>query len=134
MTSHRLPLRARHTAAPALALLVSLCVLQPAQAPTVTVNDDTTGAPTFQRPLEDLSALSSIGTAAHYTAYAFAAVASGVYSFATSGSFDTFVLLYDTAFMPTAALLDALIASDDLGASFSTSGFAFGLLAGRRYT
>ena len=114
--------------------MTAVCAALPARASTVSINGDTTGAPTFQRPVQDLSALSAIGTAAHHTAYGFTVAVSGIYSFTTSGNFDTFVLLYDTAFVPTAALLNALIANDDLGASFSTSGFAFGLVAGRQYT
>ena len=111
------------------------CVAAPAMATTVSFNGDTTGAPTFQRPVEDLSALSAIGTAAHYTRYAFTALASGTHTFTTSGAFDTFVLLYDAPFAPTMALLNALIANDDLtSAAFNVSGFSVGLRAGRQYT
>lgn len=118
---------------------VVLCVLAtaalPAAASVVTVNGDTTGAPTFQRPVEDLSALSDIGTAAHYEAYDFIAATSGVYDFNTSGTFDTFVVLYGGTFQPMAGLVNALIANDDLtDASFTESGFGFGLLAGHAYT
>lgn len=115
-----------------VALVGALSAL-PAAASTVTISGDTTGAPTFQRPVEDLSALSAIGTATPYNAYAFTAGTSGLYSFNTVGSFDTFVLMYDNAFLPAAALTGALIANDDLGASLSPSGFDFGLLAGRQY-
>ena len=105
-----------------------------AMAATVTLTGDTTGAPTFQRPVEDLSALSAIGTAVHYTSHAFTALVSGNHSFATVGAFDTFVLLYDAPFTPTMALLNALIANDDLTSSaFNVSGFTVGLQAGRQY-
>ncbi|MDQ2778217.1 MAG: PEP-CTERM sorting domain-containing protein [Pseudomonadota bacterium] len=107
----------------------------PAAASSLSTSGDTTGAPTFQRPVEDLSALSLIGTAAHYAAYAFTAVSSGVYGFSTAGSFDTFVVLYDGTFQPTDGLMNALIANDDLtDASFSVSGFDFALVAGDAYT
>ena len=49
-----------------------------ARAQTFTLSGDTTGAPTFQRPVEDLSALSMIGTAAHYALYSFNAAVSGL--------------------------------------------------------
>ena len=115
--------------------LLSAYVAGPAMAATVSFNGDTTGAPTFQRPVEDLSALSAIGTAAHYTSYAFTALASGTHTFTTRGAFDTFVLLYDAPFAPTMALLNALIANDDLtSAAFNVSGFSVGLQAGRQYT
>jgi hypothetical protein len=106
----------------------------PAAAAPFSIAGDTTGAPTFQRPVEDLSALSTIGTAAHYAVYAFTAATSGLYSFTTSGAFDTFALLYDSAFVPTAALSHALIANDDLAAMpFNVSGFDFALIAGHSY-
>ena len=84
--------------------LLSACVAGPAMAATVSFNGDTTGAPTFQRPVEELSALSAIGNAAHYIRYAFTALASGTHTFMTRGAFDTFVLLYDAPFAPTMAL------------------------------
>lgn len=106
----------------------------PAVAGTVILNGDTTGTPSFQRPVEDLSALSAIGTAVHHTSHAFTALVSGNHSFATVGAFDTFVLLYDAPFTPTMALLNALIANDDLTSSaFNVSGFTVGLQAGRQY-
>ena len=106
-----------------------------ARADPISVSGDTTGAPTFQRPVEDLSALSTIGTAAHYAAYSFSVAASGLYTFTTTGDFDTFVVLYDAPFVPTAGLSHALIANDDLAAMpFNVSGFQFALVAGRAYS
>lgn len=117
------------------AAVLAVCTAGPILAATVSLNGDTTGAPTFQRPVEDLSALSAIGTAAHFTSYAFTALASGDHTFTTSGAFDTFVLLYDAPFVPTMALLNALVANDDLTtAAFNVSGFTVGLQAGRQYT
>ena len=49
-----------------------------ARAQTFTLLGDTTGAPTFQRPVEDLSALSMIRTAAHCALYSFNAAVSGL--------------------------------------------------------
>ncbi len=104
-------------------------------AATVFLSGDTTGALIFQRPVEDLSALSAIGTAAHYISFSFTALTSGAYTFTTSGVFDTFVLLYGAPFDPATPLLYALIANDDLsGAAFNVSGLSFGLQAGRPYT
>ena len=79
--------------------------------------------------------MSVIGTATHYTAYAFTASVSGAHTFTTRGGFDTFVVLYDEPFQPAAALFNALIANDGLSAaSFTVSGFSFGLQAGRQYS
>lgn len=121
----------------AVGLAFAICAAgraAPAAAAPVLVTGDTTGAPTFQRPVEDLSALSTIGTAAHYAVYAFTAATSGVYGFMTAGAFDTFALLCDSPFVPTAALSHALIANDDLAAMpFNVSGFDFALIAGHSY-
>lgn len=115
--------------------VVAACAAGPAMAEAVSLSGDTTGMPTFQRPVEDLGALSLIGTAAHFTAYAFTATVSGDYRFTTSGAFDTFVVLYGDPFQPAAALANALVANDDLSsAGFDVSGFSVGLMAGRQYT
>lgn len=106
----------------------------PSFADTFTLAGDTTGAPTFQRPVEDLSGLSAIGTAVPYDVWTFSAAVSGTYTFLTSGSFDTFALLYATPFSPAASLLHALVANDDLALTpFTVSGFQFDLVAGTRY-
>ena len=105
------------------------------RAQTITRSGDATGAPTFQRPVEDLSTLSMIGTAAHCALYSFSVAVSGLQTFTTTGDFDTFALLYETPFVPAAALSHALIATDDLAAMrFNFSGFQFALVAGQSYS
>ena len=106
----------------------------PAHALDIAYSGDTTGAATFRRPVENLSALSDIGTAVHYDAYAFTAALDGVYSFTTTGLFDTFALLYAAPFTPTAGLTGLLAANDDLnGDAFNVSGLSFALVAGQSY-
>ncbi len=118
------------TALMALAMALSF----QAQAGISTIVGDTTGDPTFNRPLEDLSALSGVGIGVHYDAYTLSPSIGGDYTFLTTGEFDTFVILYDTSFDPTSSLTNAIVASDDLlSPPFTTSGFAAPLLAGATY-
>ncbi len=96
---------------------------------------DTTGGPVFQRPVEDLSALSAIGTAVYYDVLTFTASSSGDHAFLTHGDFDTFALLYDGTLNPALPLSHALIANDDfVPDDFSTSGFTWSLVAGQDYS
>jgi len=121
-------------AAPLLAAAALCGWALPAQAAIITVTGDTTGQPTFNRPLEDLSALSSVGIAVRYEAITFSTNVSGDYTFLTTGAFDTFSILYNGSFEPTSALTNALVANDDLIAPpFTTSGFAHSLTAGSTY-
>jgi PEP-CTERM motif len=107
---------------------------QPSAAAIFTSPGDTTGAPTFNRPIEDLSALSAVGTAVHYATLSFSAGIGGDYTFLTTGSFDTFSILYQGSFSPTSPLARAMVANDDLLAPpFTTSGFVGSLVAGSPY-
>lgn len=120
-----------------LAFTIPLAVLLPCLAHAtllVSVTGTTAGAPTFQRPVEDLSALSVIGTAVDYDVLSFTPAADGVYTFLTSGEFDTFAILYGSPFVPTKGLANALIANDDIGADFNVSGFSFSLTGGSAYS
>jgi len=116
------------------ALALALCTAPHAQAAIVTYTGDTTAGPTFDRPFEDLSGISLTGTGVHYSAYSFTVGLSGDYTFALTGLFDTFAILYDTSFIPASALTNALVANDDaLTNSFNVSGFAETLTAGTTY-
>ena len=134
-----LPARTKVKPRAALAMLfVTLATITafatPAHALQISYSGDTTGAATFRRPVENLSALSDIGTAVHYDAHLFTAALDGVYSFTTTGLFDTFVLLYAAPFTPTAGLTRLLAANDDLTEdAFNVSGLGFALLAGQSY-
>lgn len=126
------------TRSPAALLIVALLGLAgavtPALAVDISYSGDTTGAATFRRPVENLSALSDIGTAVHYDAYTFTAGLDGVYTFTTTGVFDTFALLYGAPFTPAAGLTGLLAANDDLnGDAFNVSGLSFALLGGQSY-
>lgn len=117
------------------ALLAMSVVAGPAYAVVISHSGNTTDALTFQRPVEDLSALSVIGTAAHFDAFSFVATSSESYLFLTTGVFDTFVILYGDSFSPLAPLSRALVANDDASnAAFNVSGFSWNLTSGRSYT
>ena len=116
----------------AFVALVAMVCLGGAQANIFTVTGDTTGSPTFNRPLADLSDVSAIGTDVAYGSLEFTVDTSGTYTFLTTAEFDSFVFLYSPGFDPTAPLSNGLIGNDDL-LGLTTSGFAFDLDAGTTY-
>ncbi len=134
-----LPTRLNAKPCAALAVLIAALATitglpMPAHAADISSSGDTTGAATFRRPVENLSALSDIGSAVHIDAHAFTAALDGVYSFTITGLFDTFALLYAAPFTPTAGLTGLLAANDDLnGDAFNVSGLSFALLGGQSY-
>ena len=117
-----------------LALAACACV-SAAQADSIfTYTGDTTGAATFNRPLEDVSDLSAIGTDTHYHAFNFTVAVDGSYTFLTTATFDSFVFLYDAPFDPKSPLTNAIGGNDDLLGT-TTSGFvAEPMYAGSTYT
>lgn len=99
------------------------------------VSDTTAGGPTFNRPLEDGSSLSAVGTGVRYDSFEFTVASSGDYAFVTTGLFDTFAFLYANGFNPASPLTNLVTADDDLISSpFTTSGFGVALTAGVQYT
>lgn len=98
----------------------------------VTITGNTTGAPTYDRLVEDLSQPSTVGDQVAYKTFRFHVTASGDYSFFTTGDFDTFDFLY-SSFDPSAPSSGALVGSDDLF-GIGTSGFLASLIAGVDYT
>lgn len=122
--------------ASAAAVALSFAVASVAQATTFQiVSGDTTGAPTFNRALEDLSDLSAVGVANPYNTYTFTVSVSGDYIFNTTAAFDSFVFLYAGSFNPADATANGVIGNDDLilGNSFYASGFEVALTAGTTY-
>jgi hypothetical protein len=119
----------------ALSALATACALAgPAQAAIYTFTGNTTGGPTYNRPLEDLSGLSAVGVGVNYATFSFTVGAAGDYSFLTTGEFDTFITLYSGSFLPAASLTNAIVANDDLLAPpFTTSGFIATLSTGTTY-
>jgi PEP-CTERM motif len=100
---------------------------------------DTSGGPTFNRPLEDLTALSGLGTAVAYETYSFSVDTAGSYSFRSfalplATPWDNFLILYTGAFNPGSALTNVTIANDDLNNNVGRSGFSASLSTGVAYT
>ena len=104
-----------------------------AQADSIhTITGDTTGAAIFNRPVEDLSGLSAVGTNVSFNQFSFTVSAAGEYSFLTTAAFDSFVFLYRPSFDPSSPLTNALIGNDDLLGT-TTSGFVTNLDADTPY-
>ena len=116
-----------------LALVASACVVTPSHAVIATFTGNTAGASTFNRPLEDLSGLSAVATAARFSTLPFSVSQSGQYSFLTSAMFDSFAVLYGPGFASATPLANVLSANDDL-VTVTTSGFGRDLVAGTTYT
>lgn len=132
---------------PTLLALAAFCCIASAQAEIVTFSGNDTDEPRFNRPVEDMSELSAIGTNVPYDAFEFTVSAPGTYSFLTTGfeprarefreirdfdAYDTITFLYGDSFNPDSPLTNLLMSNDDL-VSFTTSGFAYDLDVGSRY-
>jgi hypothetical protein len=119
------------------AITLSSAVASVAQAATFQVlAGDTTGAPTYNRALEDFSGLSAVGTNNPYSTYTFTVTVSADYIFNTTAAFDSFVFLYAGGFNPADATSNGVAGNDDLiyGNSFFASGFEASLTVGTTYT
>jgi hypothetical protein len=118
-------------------LLLSLGATLPAHAQTDTYNGDTSavGVPTFNRPIEDGSALSGIGTAVRYQTRNFTPTTTGNFRIISTaaGGWDNFVFVYTGSFNPASPLTNYYAGNDDFG-GIGTSGFAsLNLTAGTTY-
>jgi len=99
--------------------------------------DDTTGSPTYNRAIEDLSTLSAIGTDVAYDTFAFSVDTAGTYTFRSfalpvATPWDNFLFLYQGSFNPSNALSNGLIGNDDFN-SIGRSGFDITLSTGVAY-
>lgn len=103
------------------------------KADTVTFTGNTTGAPTFNRPLAGTppTGLSGVGTNVNYVITRFLVSQGGSYSFLSTAAYDNFTILYANAFNPAAPLLNAIVANDDI--TLTTSGFTTTLNQGVIY-
>jgi hypothetical protein len=118
---------------PTLLAIASAALLSTAQAAIFTTTGTlSTSDPTFNRPLEDLTGLSAVGTAARYDVLNFVVGTSGNYTFLTTAMFDSFSVLYSPTFSAAGPLTNARAANDDL-LGVTTSGFDFDLTAGTNY-
>ena len=103
-------------------------------AGTIMFGGSTTGAPTWNRPLEALTGLSPIGTAVPYVVTGFTVDQADFFTFDSTATlgWDNFLFLYELTFDPLDPLTNALIADDD-NPIVGLSGFSLNLLAGTQY-
>jgi len=130
-TTSKSPLR---VAAVAVAALIAAA---PAAAQIFT--GDTTGSPTFNRPVQNgeiaPTALSVIGTAVPYDTLSFTVSLSDTYSLLLeSTAFDAYLGLYAGSFDPNSPLTNVLIYDDDDGAVGDDSLINFAFTSGTTYT
>ncbi|WP_414900018.1 PEPxxWA-CTERM sorting domain-containing protein [Sphingomonas flavalba] len=120
----------------ALAALAAAIVAAPAHA--VTVSGDTSGGPTFNRPVagNPPTVLSGAGTAVRYQVTAFTVSDAGDYHFVMDATgptrWDNFLGLYAGGFDPADPLAGVIITNDDYP-SFGLSGFVTTLATGTSY-
>ncbi len=118
-------------------ILLALTALT-TKADTVTFVGNTTGGPTFNRPVANgtnaPTGLSSVGTAVRYSVTQITVSAGGAYVFQNTAAagFDNYTFLYLNSFNPAAPLTNALIGNDD-NPTIGLSGFTINLTAGTTY-
>jgi len=109
-------------------------------ADTVMFMGNTTGGPTFNRPVENgnnpPTLLSDLGTAVRYSTTQLTVGTSGSYIFqsiaANNLTYDNYTFLYQNSFNPAAPLTNVLIGNDD-NLSIGMSEFTINLLSGTTY-
>lgn len=99
-------------------------------------NGDTTGQPTWTRPvangtLPPIPPLSGVGTATPYQALEFTVNLSGTYTFqcTATGGWDNYTFVYANAFNPASQFTNVVIGNDD-NPNIGLSGFTVNLSAG----
>ena len=108
-------------------------------AQAVNFSGNTTGEPTWNRPLSGNppTSLSGVGTAVPYESQPFYVTANGAYDFLITGTspanWDTYAFLYVSNFDPTSQFTNVIIGNDDFP-SIGQSGFnGVGLTANTQY-
>lgn len=123
------------------AIALSLSVILPSQASTISYSGDTTNAPTFNRPQTEgfesgtnpPTSLSSNGTAVPYYSQPFLVDTTGSYNVVGSQAFLGIQFLYQNSFNPTTPLVNLLNGNDPFPDE-GTSGFnGLSLIANNQY-
>ena len=112
------------------ALFVGAALSTSALAGTVTINGDTTGGPTWNRPVQGNPPTpppSGVGTNVSYQVTSFTVDQAGAYDFLSisqaPAGWDNYLFVYQTAFDPTAPFSNVIIGNDDFP-TIGRSGFA----------
>ncbi|MEH1784170.1 hypothetical protein [Nostoc sp.] len=114
-----------------VAIALSVSVILPSQASTISYSGDTTNAPTFNRPQTEgfeggtnpPTSLSSNGTAVPYYSQPFLVDTTGLYNIKGSQAFLGIQFLYQNSFNPTTPLVN-LLSGNDPFPDEGTSGFS----------
>ncbi|MCB0826814.1 MAG: PEP-CTERM sorting domain-containing protein [Armatimonadetes bacterium] len=104
-----------------LALLAAVATLAAgAQAVNLFYSGDTTGAPTWQRPLS-MTGLSGTGSAVNYHVQEFHVTVTGNYEFEVFGTThpDTYIFLYEGGFDPNNQFVGLMGGDDDFDGTFT---------------
>jgi PEP-CTERM motif len=117
------------------AIVLAATVSTPAFAGTTVFTGNTTGGPTYNRPLSGFppTNLSGVGTAVRYVVNPFTVSTSGAYNFLNLGTYDTYLGIHNVLFNPLNALQNAVAYNDDFGGSLSSGFTALTLTAGVSY-
>jgi hypothetical protein len=111
------------------------CVAGIASASVLNINGDTTGDPTWNRPIAGIppTNLSGVGTNVAYEVNAFQVTGNGLYDFMVNSAFDNYLFVYQTAFIPTAQFTNILAGNDDAGGTLNASLTGLSLSVGTQY-
>ncbi len=114
--------------------IVEIC---PAQAATLTYSGDTTGAPTWHRPISGNPPTQLSGAVAtRYDVFSFTIDAGGSYSFNNSASYDSYGFLYQGSFDPASPLTNVIVGNDgdsNITGADDYYGFTTNLSTGTNY-
>lgn len=108
----------------------------PSLGDTVTFVTDTTGGPTYNRPLQSGTALSGVGTAVRFQVIQFTVSSAGTYNFLTTAvtpGYEPFISVYRNSFNPASALVNYVAGNDGSPAPFSDANFATALMTSTNY-
>lgn len=96
-------------------LLLALCLALPGSAWDFSYSATTNGAPTWNRPVQNLSGLSGIGTNVEYSVQSFVAPVTDTYTINSlaTGGWDNYIFLYVGAFNAAAPFVNVIAANDD---------------------
>ena len=122
----------------ATTLLFSMLLSTSALAGSVFITGDTTGSPTYNRPIANGDDppfnLSVVGTNVAYDVVDFVVSVTGSYEFLSSADYDNYLGLHIGAFDPTDPLANTVIYNDDGPGGIGTSEFSHVLIGGASYS
>ncbi|MEH2330050.1 hypothetical protein [Nostoc sp.] len=136
-----IPIASAAMPAAGVAIALSVSVILPSQASTISYSGDTTNTPTFNRPQTEgfeggtnpPTSLSSNGTAVPYYSQPFFVDTTGSYNVVGSQAFLGIQFLYQNSFNPTTPLVN-LLSGNDPFPDEGTSGFSgLSLTANNQY-